>query len=76
MAAITTDFGYGGANLVPEGTGGAPTLAQALRDVADDFTNRNTQMDALLAKLDADAGVTDVDYAATIVAATQLTTKA
>jgi hypothetical protein len=38
MAAITTDFGYGGQNLVPYESGGAPTLAGALRDVADDFT--------------------------------------
>ncbi len=36
MAAITTRFGSGGANLVPGGSGGQPSLADALRDIADD----------------------------------------
>lgn len=37
MAIIKADFGEGGANLVPQGTGGSPTLATALRDIADDL---------------------------------------
>ena len=37
MAAIGKKFGSGGANLVPGGSAGTPTLAEALRDVADDL---------------------------------------
>ena len=37
MATITERFGSGGANVVPGGAGGQPTLAEALRDVADDL---------------------------------------
>jgi hypothetical protein len=37
MAGISPRFGSGGANLVPGGSGGSPTLAEALRDVADDL---------------------------------------
>lgn len=37
MAVIKVNFGEGGANLVPLGTGGEPTLAVALRDIADDL---------------------------------------
>lgn len=37
MATIKVNFGEGGANLVPQGTGGEPTLAGALRDIADDL---------------------------------------
>ncbi|HPV78061.1 MAG TPA: hypothetical protein PLX31_24395 [Gemmatimonadaceae bacterium] len=37
MAAITPRFGSGGANLAPGGAAGAPSLAEALRDVADDL---------------------------------------
>ncbi len=36
MAAIRTDFGIGGSGLTPRGQG-TPTLAQALRDIADDL---------------------------------------
>lgn len=46
-----------------------------LQDVADDITELRTQLIALLAKLDADAGVTDVNYASTLTPATQKTTK-
>ena len=38
MAAITVNFGVGGANLTPGGSAGTPSLADALRDIADDFT--------------------------------------
>lgn len=37
MAAIEKHFGSGGANLSPGGASGTPTLAEALRDVADDL---------------------------------------
>ena len=75
MAAIAEDFGVGGANLTPGGSSGSPSLAGALRDVADDFTEYRTQFIALLAKLDADGGVTDVNYASTLTPDALLTTK-
>ena len=37
MAAITPRFGSGGANTAPGGSAGQPSLAEALRDVADDL---------------------------------------
>lgn len=37
MAAIPKHFGSGGANLTPGGSAGSPSLADALRDVADDL---------------------------------------
>jgi hypothetical protein len=37
MVAIGKRFGAGGQNLQPGGSGGAPTLAMALRDIADDL---------------------------------------
>lgn len=37
MAAISKQFGSGGANLAPGGSAGKPSLAEALRDVADDL---------------------------------------
>ncbi len=37
MAKITKRFGSGGANLTPGGASGQPSLADALRDVADDL---------------------------------------
>ena len=40
MSAITTNFGVGGANLTPGGSAGTPTLADALRDIADDLGDR------------------------------------
>ena len=39
MAAIAENFGFGGANLTPGGGAGTPTLATALRDVADDLSD-------------------------------------
>lgn len=38
MGAIKTDFGQGGANLTPDGSAGDPSLADVLRDVADDLS--------------------------------------
>jgi hypothetical protein len=37
MAKIAKRFGSGGANLTPGGASGQPSLADALRDVADDL---------------------------------------
>ena len=38
MAEISQKFGSGGANLVPGGSAGSPSLADALRDIADDLS--------------------------------------
>lgn len=37
MAAISEKFGSGGSNLTPGGAAGTPSLATALRDIADDL---------------------------------------
>lgn len=39
MAAISEKFGSGGTNLTPGGAAGTPSLATALRDIADDLAN-------------------------------------
>lgn len=75
MSTITTEFGSGGANVSPRGAHGEPTLSGTLRDIADDLDEIRTQFVALLAKLDADAGVNDVNYAATLTPAALLTIK-
>ena len=75
MATINVRFGSGHANLAPASNQGVPTLAGALRDVADDFTEYRTQFIALLVKLDGDAGVTDVNYESTLTPAALLTIK-
>lgn len=41
MAAIKTNFGAGGRNIAPHGQG-TPTLATALRDIADDLADMQT----------------------------------
>ncbi len=71
---IKTTFNEGGANIPPT-AGADPSLASALRDGVDDITELRTQFAALLAKLDADAGVTDTNYASTLALATQNLTK-
>ncbi|TAJ75045.1 MAG: hypothetical protein EPO42_14405 [Gallionellaceae bacterium] len=76
MAAITKRFGSGGAGLAPGGNAGKPDLATILRDGVDDVTELRTQFIALLAKLDADGGVTDVNYASTLTPAALKNTKA
>lgn len=75
MANIKTSFGSGGANLAPGGTNGTPSLATALRDVADDLAAVRSGLVATLAKLDADDGVTDTNYAATLTPAALKTVK-
>ena len=37
MSEIKSNFGSGGANLSPAGSSGEPSLAEALRDIADDL---------------------------------------
>lgn len=64
MATITKQFGSGGANLTPNGASATPSLATALRDVADDLAAIKTAHNGAMAKLDADVGVTDTNYAA------------
>ncbi|KKN57376.1 hypothetical protein LCGC14_0562820 [marine sediment metagenome] len=63
MAIIKSNFGEGLAGITPQGSG-TPTLATAMRDVADDFETMRATNNAVNAKLDADAGITDTDYAA------------
>lgn len=41
MAAIGVNFGSGGTGLNPNGSTGAPSLASALRDIADDLADRS-----------------------------------
>ena len=76
MASITINFGVGGSNLIPGGAGGNPSLATVLRDIADDLAALRTSVTGITAKLDADAGVTDTNYAATQNPAALLTIKA
>lgn len=71
---IKIDFGEGQANITEE-HGGQPRLADALRDGIDDNTELRTQFIALLAKLDADVGINDTDYASTLTPAAQKLTK-
>lgn len=52
MATIKTDFNAGGKNAEPGH--GEPSIATAVRDVADDLAELRTQFIALLAKLDTD----------------------
>lgn len=51
--SITEQFGSGGANVVPGGAGGVPSLATALRETADDLAALATRADTdIRAKLD------------------------
>ncbi len=84
MATITEQFGTGHSNLAPQDAQGAPNLASALRDVADDFTAIRAAFVALTAKLDTDftaqniavtSSQLDEDYAATLDPAALLTIK-
>ena len=52
MAEISPRFGSGGANLSPGGSAGQPSLAEALRDVADDLA---TLKPSAVASVDAGA---------------------
>ena len=74
MAEIKEDWGAAGKNQDPT-DGESPTQAEAMRDAADDFAALRAAFVALTAKLDADAGVTDTNYAATLDPAAMKTTK-
>ncbi len=63
MAAITTTFGSGGANLSPSGSAGSPSLATALRDIATDLAGVVTTTAVSAAALSANA-TTDVSATA------------
>lgn len=65
MATILKSYGSGGAGLTSPGKN-QPKLADVLRDVADDLELLRARFAALTAKLDADAGVTDTNYASTL----------
>jgi len=47
MATIRDNFGSGGANLTHKGQG-QPSLAQALRDIADDLAMLKTAIDQII----------------------------
>ena len=49
--------------------------AAALKSLLDDVTELHTQLIALLAKLDGDVGITDVDYESVLTPAALTTTK-
>jgi len=66
MATITSNMFSGGANITPNDSAGVPSLATVLQDVADDLTAIRTALTGAAAKLDADTGVTDTDYAANL----------
>lgn len=53
MAVIKENFGEGGANLVPEGAQGSPTLAEVLRDIADDLAMLKAAIDQLISDYNA-----------------------
>jgi hypothetical protein len=66
MTAIKTNFGEGGRNLQPRGVGGDPTLADTLRDVADDLASVQS---ATIASADAAPLVVASADAATLIIA-------
>jgi hypothetical protein len=71
---VKEDFGEGAANITDE-HGGQARVVDAFRDGIDDVTDLRTQFTALLAKLDADTGVADTDYASSLALGTQNLTK-
>lgn len=73
---VSYDGGLGIVEKIPGGNSG-DKLATVLRQMADDlaaakvaYDDLATKYNALLAKLDIDAGVTDADYVATVAATT------
>lgn len=55
----------GGSALTVSGGPSARSLAEVLRDIVTDITAIRTSFVGVTAKLDADAGITDVNYAST-----------
>lgn len=53
MVVIKKNFGEGGANLAPSGAQGSPSLAEALRDIADDLAAVKDLVNDLKAKYNA-----------------------
>lgn len=74
MAEVKESFGQGGSGLAPKGP--SPSLAEILRDGITDHEALVTAFVALLAKLDADAGVTDTDYESGLTPAARLNSNA
>lgn len=73
--AVKTNEYQGGSGVnVPTSAGLSLALVQ--RAFVDDITDLRTQFAALLAKLDADSGVNDTDFASSLALATQQVTKA
>ena len=73
MAAISKRFGSGGANLTPASR---PSLADTLRDIADDFAT--LQIDALTAPaalVAAGAAPTKAEFDAVVALVNELRTK-
>jgi len=73
MAAISKRFGSGGANLTPASQ---PSLADALRDVADDLAS--VQIDALTApaaSVAAGASPTKAEFDAVVALVNEIRTK-
>ena len=68
MAVITTDHFTGMSNITPNGSAGDDSLAAILQAFVTDITQVRDTLTALGTKLDSDAGVTDTDYNATVVA--------
>lgn len=56
MAEVKSDYGWGGAQSTPEGSGDPP-LATVLRDEADDFETLRAKFNALLTQLDTEGGL-------------------
>jgi hypothetical protein len=76
MAAIPKRFGSGGANLTPAGSAGSPSLADALRDIADDLAL--AQVDAITAPAAAaaaGASPTKAEFDAVVTLVNELRTK-
>lgn len=76
MAAISKRFGSGGANLAPGGSAGSPTLADALRDIADDLAA--VQVDAIAAPeavAAAGASPTKAEFDAVVTLVNEIRTK-
>lgn len=74
MPTITETYNSGGKDAQPS-QGNPDDLAKALRAAIDDNIELRTQLIALLAKLDADAGITDTDYESTLTPAALTLTK-
>jgi hypothetical protein len=74
MPEVKIDYNSGGTALAPS-NGNPNDLAKVLRAAIDDVTELRTQFIAALAKLDADAGVTDTDYESTLTPAALTLTK-